>query len=315
MSYVWQRFKLSKLARANGCDVLLVPGGTYVGDFYPIVTMSRNLLPFEWRELSRYGWSWMTFKLLVLRMTQSRTFHRADGLIFLTRYAKDAVMRVIKTTKGKTTIIPHGVNGRFRQPSREQPPITEYEKNRPFRILYVSIIDVYKHQWYVAEAVAKLRRCGLPVVLDLVGPAYPPALKRLQKTIARIDPESEYIRYVGEVPHAELHKQYAQANLCLFASSCENMPNILLEAMVSGLPIACSDRGPMPDVLGDAGIYFDPENPDDITCALKKLIASPDLRAKLARAAFDRAQVYSWARCARETFTFVSEAARRNQAV
>ena len=305
----WQRFTLTRLARAFCCDVLFVPGGLYTGDFCPFVTMSRNFLPFNWRELRRYGLSWMLLRCVLLRYKQSRTFRRSDGLIFLTRYAKDAVMRVIKTTKGKTTIIPHGVNGRFRRPSREQLSVTEYKKNRSFRILYVSIIDVYKHQWYVAEAVAQLRRCGLPVVLNLVGPAYPPALKRLQKTVARIDPDGEYIRYVGEIPHAELHKQYAQSNLCLFASSCENMPNILLEIMASSLPIACSNHKPMPELLGDAGVYFDPENPAEIASAIRTMIESPELCAKMAQMSFERAQEYSWALCSDRTFEFLAEVA------
>src|ERR1700689_3624802 len=85
----WQRFRLSALARSAGCDVLFVPGGAYAGAFHPVVTMSRNLLPFEWPELRRFGWSRMTLKFLLLRVIQTRTFRRADGLIFLTRYARD----------------------------------------------------------------------------------------------------------------------------------------------------------------------------------------------------------------------------------
>ena len=146
-------------------------------------------------------------------------------------------------------------------------------------------------------------------MLDLVGPAYPPALTRLRKTLERIDPEGEFVRYSGEVPYGELPSRYAQADLCLFASSCENMPNILLEGMASGLPIACSKRGPMPEVLGDAGVYFDPESPGDIARALRDLIDSPELRDRSARASSERAQVYSWRRCARETFGFMAEVA------
>ncbi len=82
---VWQRFQLSGLARRAKCDVLLVPGGSFGGDFHPIVTMSQNMLPFEGIELRRFGWSWMTAKLTVLRIVQTRTFQQADGLIFLTR--------------------------------------------------------------------------------------------------------------------------------------------------------------------------------------------------------------------------------------
>ena len=303
---LWQRFRLSRLARTSGCDVLLVPGSSYAGTFRPIVTMSQNLLPFEWQELRRYGWSWMTLKLLLLRLSQSRTFRRADGLIFLTEYARDVVMRAMKTAVGKTTIVPHGVNKRFACPPRQQMPICQYSVDRPFRILYVSTVDMYKHQGCVAEAVAHLRRRGLPVVLDLVGQAYSPALVRLRQKLRRIDPAGEFVRYSGPILYDELPLKYAQAELCLFASTCENMPNILMESMISGLPIACSDRRPMPDVLGDAAIYFDPENPDSITLALRKLIDSPELRSRLAKISYERAKLYSWEQCAGETFGFIS---------
>ena len=62
------------------------------------------------------------------------------------------------------------------------------------------------------------------------------------------------------------------------------MPNILLEGMESGLPIACSNRNPMPEALGDAGVYFDPEIVDDIARALRELIDSHTLRAHYTRA-------------------------------
>lgn len=55
----WQSFQLAREARRARCDVLLVPGGSYTGAFRPAVVMSRNMLPFEWREMRRYGASWM----------------------------------------------------------------------------------------------------------------------------------------------------------------------------------------------------------------------------------------------------------------
>jgi len=305
----WQRFKLSDLARAVNCAVLFVPGGSYAGNFNPIITMSRNLLPFECGALRRYGLSLMMLKLMALRLIQSQSFRRADGLIFLTQYAQATVMRVIGTAKGKTTTIPHGIDVRFNIPPKDQWPVNKYSAARPFRILYVSIIDVYKHQWQVAEAVAQLRNEGFPVALELVGPAYPPALARLKKTLERIDPKEDFIHYAGAVPYAELPVRYAWADLFLFASSCENMPNILLEGMASGLPIASSNRGPMPEILGDTGIYFDPERPEDIARAIRELVESPSLRAQKAAVAFERAKTYSWSRCADETFGFLAAVA------
>jgi glycosyltransferase involved in cell wall biosynthesis len=305
----WQLFRLSMLAREAKCNVLFVPGGSYDGNFQPTVTMSRNLLPFEWQELRRYGVSLTALKMVILRWTQSRSFRRAQGLIFLTRYAQDVVTRAVKRIPGETKVVPHGIDARFFRPPHEQLSIDRYSVYRPFHILYVSIVEVYKHQWLVAEAVASIRRSGFPVRLDLIGPAYPAALKRLRKTLDRIDPSGEYVRYIGAVPHSELHARYVEADMCVFASSCENMPNILLEGMASGLPIACSNRGPMPEMLGDGGVYFDPENPRDIARALRELIDSPELRTEKAWASFERAKTYSWARCARETLGFLAEIA------
>ncbi|MBA3005557.1 MAG: glycosyltransferase family 4 protein [Proteobacteria bacterium] len=309
----WQCFKLCNQARMVGCDVLFVPGGSYAGNFHPIVTFSQNLLPFEWRELRRYGWSFFTIKMMFLRWTQSRTFRKADGVIFLTQYAQDAVMRAIGSINGQSSIVPHGIDGRFSCPPRKQLAVNHYSDDRPFRLLYVSVIDQYKHQWHVAEAVVQLRKSGLPVELDLVGPASPPALKRLRDKLERVDPAGHFVRYTGAVPYAELHTRYTEADAFVFASSCETFGQILIEAMSAGLPIACSKRSAMPELLGDAGVYFDPERPGEIAEALRSLYNQPVLRRQLAGRAYTAAQDYSWERCAQETFSFIAQVAGHRQ--
>ncbi|MBU3918010.1 glycosyltransferase family 4 protein [bacterium] len=310
----WQRFRLRKLVLQAGCSVLFVPGGSDASGFKPIVTMSRNMLPFVWREMMRYGWSLKLLKFLLLRWTQSRSFRKADGVIFLTKYAHDSVMKVIGASRGKNAIIPHGINSRFLTPPRRQRLHTEFSDVSPCRILYVSIIDVYKHQWQVAKAVAQLRIAGVSVVLELIGP---PAggMRCLEETMRCVDPEGAFITYRGAVLYEKLDTFYGNADIGVFASSCENMPNILLEGMAAGLPLACSSMGPMPEVLGDAGTYFDPENSDDIARALFELIDSHDLREHLAQAAFDRAQQYSWEKCADMTFDFLSKISQKQSGI
>ena len=303
----WQWFRLPRLVDGH-CQILFSPGGNAPPSSAPLVTMSRNMLPFEYRELFRYGVSWMTVRLLLLRLGQSRTFRRAEGLIFLTGYAHDAVRRVAGVPD-RVAIIPHGVEERFRCPPREQHALDAYCVERPFRLLYVSIVDVYKHQWHVAEAVRRLRDAGLPVVIDFVGPGYGSALGRLKRTLRRLDPGGAVLRHRGAVPFAELHRLREEADLFVFASSCENMPNILLEAMAAGYPIVCARRGPMPEMLGEGGLYFDPEKPAEIAEAIETLVRDPDLRARCARAAFERAASYSWERCARETLSFIRDVA------
>lgn len=301
----WQRYKLTKAAKSFRCDLLFVPGGSYAGSFRPFVTMSRNLLPFEWRELRRFGFSWLSLKLIMLRFTQAQSFKSSNGLIFLNTYAFNTVLKIVKFEKEKTAIIPHGINLRFSLAPRLQLPIEDYDMNRPFRILYVSTIDMFKHQWAVAEAVANLRRKGFPIVLDLVGSSYKPALKKLNERLEKLESSSEFINYLGQVPYIELHKLYASADLGLFASTCENMPNILIELMASGLPIVCSNYGPMPEVLQDSGVYFNPENPADIENSILRMIKSPLLRSEKSELSFNSSSLYSWRKCADETFKFL----------
>lgn len=298
----WQSVSLGRQARALKCNVLFIPGGSFVTQFRPIVTIDQNLLPFQWKELRRYGFSVMTLKMLALRQTQSRSFRLANATIFLTRYARDVVMSIAGRLTGHAPIIPHGVDPRFFLSPRPARRLEDCSFDHPFRLLYVSAVEPYKHQWNVAEAVALLRGKGLPIVLDLVGPANPAVLPRLLTTLQRVDPDGQSIRYVGAVAHDQLHVCYQNADVAVFASSCETIANILIEGMAAGLPTASSDIGAVREILADAGTYFDPERPDEIAAAIEKLARSPELRAHNAQLAFERAHAYSWSRCAQETF-------------
>lgn len=308
---LWQQFGLARAARQAGCDALFSPGGSVplIGSI-PCVTMSQNMLPFESPERKRFGWrSWMYWKLLTLRWVQSRSFQRAAGVIFLTRYARDAVRAQVAVHRD--ALISHGIEPRFFPEMHQQRDSQEYTEANPFRVLYVSIIDVYKHQDMVALAVAQLRARGLPVSVEFIGPAYGPALKRLEGVIRKLDRPRHFLKRRGPVAFEQLHAAYVEADAFVFASSCENLPNILLEAMAARLPIACSNRGPMPEVLGDAGVYFDPEQPAEIARAIERLYADPSLRASLAGKAQERARGYSWKRCAHETLEFIASVARK----
>jgi len=301
---LWQQTKLGGLARRAACDLLFVPGGTYLGDFRPFVTMSRNMLPFDGSQMRLYGASPMLLKFLLLRFGQKTTVRNADGTIFLNDYARTRVIEAVHTLTGRETVIPHGISVRFRRAPRVQEALSAYSKTRPFRLLYVSTVDAYKHQWRVAEAVAELVKMGLPLRLDLVGPAHHASMSRLQSVVRRLGAE-EYVHYRGLVSYFDLPDAYNDCDAFVFASTCENLPNCLLEAMNAGLPIACSDRPPMPAILGDAGVYFDAGDTKDIVRALHHLVTSPDARKRYAAAAYERAHHYTWERCADETFSFL----------
>lgn len=167
--------------------------------------MSRTLLPFQARERRRYRpLSWMYTKLMLLREVQRRTMERVDGVISLTDYARDVVTQCVDVAQSRSIAISHGVDPRFSRKPAPQQALSICGPARPFRLVYVSMIDLYKHQWHVAEAVALLRRRGLPVTIDFVGASYAPALRRLQQTMRAVDAEGTFCRYVGHVSYAVL---------------------------------------------------------------------------------------------------------------
>lgn len=308
-----QQFQLPPELKEAGCDVLFSPGGTFPSWCpVPAVTMSQNMLPFEPLEAARFGlWSPMRLKMKLLRQSQGRSFRRADGMIFLTQYARAAVSTALGGISCATVLIPHGIEPRFLQPPRPQRPLAACDSENPFRVLYVSILMPYKHQAEVAHAASQLRAKGVPIEIRFIGAPWGDYGRQFRALLDQLDPKREFLLWSGAEPFFALHDFYQNTDVFAFASSCENLPNILIEAMAAGLPIASSDRGPMPEILGDAGVYFDPETPTSIADALLKLALNAPFRTHLADIAWRKAQAYSWTRCARDTFTFIAHVAQK----
>lgn len=300
---MWQLFKFPGEFAAAGCDIVLNTDAGTISHVRPAVTMSRDMLSYEPGEIERYGWSKARLRLILLRLIQNRSLRRADGAIFLTRYAAEMIQRSCGPVQ-RIGLVPHGVGQNFLDLQHNLPWPTKGE--RPIRLLYISNAAWYKHQWTVVQAVEQLRQHGIDVSLTLVGGGGP-AQERLRAQMAQSDPRGEFVTQVAFVPQSYLPRYLVEADIFVFASSCENMPNTLVEAMATGLPIACSRRGPMPEILEDGGEYFDPEVSESIAAALRKLIDDAVLRQRIAARAKTLSANYSWERCARETWSFLVE--------
>lgn len=309
-----QQFLIPKLVKRLGCDILYCPGGTLPAiRSIPTITMSQNMLPFEPEESRRFGvWSPMWLKMHTLRRIQGRAFRRADGLVFLTDYARERVIRVLGNIDSYIALIPHGIEERFRISPRKTKLLSHCSAQNPFRVLYVSILMPYKHQVEVAKAAALLRSKGFPIEMCFVGASWGEYGKHFALLLKQLDPEGEFLKWSGHKPFESMHSMYGGADLFVFASSCENLPNIMIEAMAAGLPIASSNKGPMPEVLGDAGIYFNPDFPSSIAESIEYLANDADLRSDLALRAYNLAKKYSWQRCASQTIEFFVGVAKSN---
>lgn len=286
-----------------GVDILFSITGDYLGNFTPVVAMSRNMLLYErkiWKEIhsvKEIARFWLNYK------KQIRCFKKAVGIIFISNYAKTVISEDLNLKKKNMATIHHGLSPKFLREPRLQKKISEYSFENPFRVLYVSTVHVYKHQWNVVRAINDLRNKGLPVCLDLIGGAiFDPAWKKLKNTMEKVDPEGNFIRYHGHVDYGTIQNFYGMADGIVYASSCENMPNILLESMASGLPIACSSILPMPEFLKSNGFYFDPYDVDSMVNAIETMLSNKDARNKMISANIEEVKKYSWHKTSKETF-------------
>lgn len=308
---------LSRSSVLRICDILFVPSGTLANvSNIPCVLMSQNMLPFEPGQALLFGrFSLARVKMYLLRLIQISSFSKSDGLIFLTNYAKISVLKWIKSAPESTRVIPHGVEYRFRCSPRQQKAITYYSFDHPFKFIYVSVAMPYKHQIEVADAFAMLRSKGVPVEISFIGEAIGNYGQKFLSHLKSLDPNSEFLKFNGNIEYSSLHGHYCIADAFVFASSCENLPNILIEAMSAGLPIICSSYGPMPEVLGESGLYFDPYDPNSIFDSLEKVVGDHILREALSKLSFDLSNEYSWAKCASATFDFLASTAIRKKTV
>ena len=298
----WQRVKLPKSAKKLGINLILNTDAGTVCRFTPCVTMSRDMLSYEPGEIERYGFSLSRIRLIVLRYIQNNSLRKSSAVIFLTNYAANTIQKSSGIIRN-FAIIPHGVSSTFNNIKPKD--TTQLDITGQINCLYISNADLYKHQWHVIKAIEILREEGFKVSLELVGGGNGKAQKKIEHQISISDPEKQIIKQYKFLPHKELPQFLSSADLFIFASSCENMPNTLIEAMAAGLPIACSNRGPMPEVLQDGGVYFNPENPNSIAVSIKDLILDTNKRRLKALRAKELSMQYSWDRCSSETFNYI----------
>jgi glycosyltransferase involved in cell wall biosynthesis len=309
---LWQIFDLPALARTANCNMLFVPGGVFMCSFKPIVTVSLNLLPFSPKEIAKYGLSRMSFKFWLLRWLQGRSFKNSSGLIFLADYPRSIINSKVSPLPSSQAVIPLGVSRAFDNSVRQQRGISEYSQSNPYKIIYVSSLHPYKNHKVLISAVAKVRELtGWPIRLDLVGPGSPDQEADLKSFAHSFQNSEKWLHLTGNLPYQQLSDLYAHADLGVFSSSCENMPNILTEMMASGLPIVSSKTRPMPDILKEGGIYYDPLSESETAAAITKAISDPTLRTAMAETGKKLSSNYTWEEASLNTFKFLEQLAHQ----
>jgi glycosyltransferase involved in cell wall biosynthesis len=300
---IWQRYRFGKLAREE-CDILFAPGGIFINDFRPYVTMFQNMQVFDKNARKLEGISFLRIKFFILRFFQGYSFYNANGLIFISDYAKDYLLDNYKDVIGSSENIniPIGVD----KVNFNINEVIHIQDNpiKPLKILYVSTVRSYKHQWNLIDAFALIIKKSYNLELHIVGGGVDKFISKMQKAINRANNYGKKVFYHGNVNRDNIHEFYKNSDIFAYASSCENAPSIILEAMSYGLPIISSKLRPMTDIMGKSALYFDHDDIDSIALAMENMINNLELRKKISRELYKKSLKYTWKKCADETFAF-----------
>lgn len=301
---MWQATQLPAALNLIGCDLLLTVDASTLCRWSPSVVMSRDMLSYEPGIRQLFGFTRRRARIEAIKLVQNRAMRRAAGVVFLTRYQAQVIQNSCGPLQN-IAIIPHGVDPSFHSLNYDDRLGTR--ESCKVRCTYVSQIELYKNQWVVIDAIDSLRKDGLDVTLTLIGGGKGPAMARTVAAIRKSNGGENFVSMVKWISHDVLLRHLEATDIYVFASSCESISVTLLEGMAAGLPITCSNKGPMPEVLQQNGVYFDPHCANSIAAAIRRLIEDPALRLHLAASAKRAAEEYTWARCGTQLWEFLAQ--------
>lgn len=301
---LWERRSLPRLLQKLNADILFCPGGvinTTVPKGCKTVTMFRNMIPFDPVQRAKYPLGLMRMRNWLLERVMLKSMINADLIIFISNFARQIVEERAGRHLKSAVTIPHGISSSFKIADNDFVRRPEWLPAEDY-LLYVSIFDVYKNQLEVVQGFHLLKQMReTREKLILAGHSSSDYGLKVKNEIERLGMQDDVI-LAGNIPYTELPNVYYHAKLNIFASECENCPNILLEALGAGQPLLVSNRQPMPEFGGDAAIYFDPTSPEDIADKLISIIDDPLTMESLSKKARERSIKYDWKNTADETW-------------
>jgi glycosyltransferase involved in cell wall biosynthesis len=285
---------LPRLARRAGVDLLHSLGSTAPawGRHRRVVTihdLSYRIVPEAHLGLLGLG----------MRVLVPLAARRADRILVDAAATKADLHHLLGISTEKVDVVPLGLGA----PS-DVPPLAETELRawldageRPI-LLCVSAKRPHKNLMRLLGALARIRPDRRPL---LVLPGYPTAHEQdLRRRVGELGVAGD-VRLLGWVDPAQLEGLYAAALGFVFPSLAEGFGLPVLEAMARGLPVACSGRGALAEVAGDAALLFDPESESEIAASIERLLGDGTERKRLRARGRTRAARFSWAASAAGT--------------
>lgn len=258
--FIWHKFFLPFIVHTKKPSLIFYPSAMAHSKLGKFVCLVQNSLPFMYDNYYP-KFSLKSFRFHLLKRGMIESIKKSAGIIFLNSYSNELIEKNLEdNNRFKTIIIPHGYDEKYRS-STWEPIKIDYEK-KFIELTYVSSIDSYKHQIELVEGLFLLyEKYKIDFQLNLIGPiCYEKYYYDLKSVIKNRNLNKKIIIH-KELKPREIIKIYKKSHCAIFASSCENLPLILIEAINMRIPILCSNKRPMIDIYSQKGLHFDPLDP------------------------------------------------------
>ena len=239
---------------------------------------------------------------LSTRLVVPRSVLRAGVVISVSESTARDIVEIFGIDRGRIQVVHHGVSPRFRPMDGEERAEARARLGLPERfILFVGTIEPRKNLETLLDAWAMMRDRPDLVVVGSWGWNY----EAIRDKMARLGPR---LHHLESVDPDELPALYNLARVLAHPAWYEGFGLPPLEAMACGTPCVVSDRSSLPEVVGDAALIVQADQPDAWRKTLEKVIGDTELSADLRHRGILRAAEFSWQRAARLTWSAIDEA-------
>lgn len=219
-----------------------------------------------------------------------------DGIIAVSKATRDDLLRYTSVPEQKITVIYEGVDGMFfDRPSQADTDEVGYRYGLPRAFLFsLGGEDFRKNNENLLRAFSILRKKQTGDIALVLGGnftrEYRDGLTRLAKELG----VAGKVMFTGAIPDGDMTAVYNLSTVFVFPSLYEGFGLPVLEAMAAGIPVAASNASSIPEVLGNAGVYFDPNDPQGMAAKVLELLDDGDMRKRFSEASVARAGEFSW---------------------
>jgi glycosyltransferase involved in cell wall biosynthesis len=257
-------------------------------------------------------------KNLAYRLVIFGAIKNSQKIITVSEFTKEDLINQFKVNPEKIAVTYEGVanlsKGRdslFAAKLDNRETLKKYHIVNDF-LLYVGNAYPHKNLDTLLNVFAKLNREKPGLRLVLVGKEdY--FYTRVHESAAALNLWRENdinspVVFPGYVPDEQLEVLYQEAQVYIFPSLYEGFGLPPLEAMAKGCPVLSSDCASLPEILGDAALYFNPRDEADMLFKISKILSDDSLRKSLSEKGLEQVKKYSWWQCAYQTLMVYKEA-------